>query len=53
LCTAAEDDYFLAFEFVHSIAELGFVHEAAFAELVQLQAQGQCIEVIHCGSPGG
>ncbi len=46
LCAAADDNQLFAAQFVHAISKLCCVHEAAFAELLQLQAQWQCVEVV-------
>ena len=46
LGAAADDDHFLAPQLVHAVGEFRAVHEAALAQLLQLQAQGQGVEVV-------
>src|SRR5690606_8804751 len=53
LRTTAQDDDFFAFQLVYAVGEFRLVHEAAFAKLFELDAQGQGVEVVHLLSSVG
>ena len=49
LCTTADDDYFFTLKIARAIGEFIAPHKATFAQLCQLLAQIQCIEVVSHG----
>ena len=49
LCTTADDDYFFTLKVARAIGEFIAPHKATFAQLCQLLAQIQCIEVVSHG----
>ena len=49
LCATADDDYFFTLKVARAIGEFIAPHKATFAQLCQLLAQIQCIEVVSHG----
>ena len=49
LCATADDDYFFTLKVARAIGEFIAAHKATFAQLCQLLAQIQCIEVVSHG----
>ena len=46
LATATDDDDPIAFEFFDAVSKLARIHETAFAQFLELQAQWQGVEIV-------